>query len=413
MKMKKIQLWQQIVIASVIAIIVGLTNKKLGVEAKILGDLFLRLLQLTIIPLVFPLIVLGIARMKTGKAVGRLALKTLIYFEVITTLLLVMSVSLVNIFHTGIGDKAVGADPANIARFAGKSIEWSQFLFVIVPKNIFAAFSEGNLLPVIFVGALIGIGLGALGERGQPLKDVLESLSLTMFTVIRYVIALSPIGVFGFVAFTTASYGWSKILAVTDLIFVIYLGLAITVLVVFPIVAKIFGVRYWQLIKQIKDLLLIAASTRSSECVLSPCMERLERYGVKNSVVSLVLPLGYSFNLDGGSVYWAPAILFIGNAFGHGLTLGQQVQLVFTLMILSKGIAGVAGAPLIVLASVTEMFGLPLEGLALVFAVDFITDIGRTTTNVIGNALATVAMAKSEGMFEEQNVPGTSAAVAS
>ena len=222
-----------------------------------------------------------------------------------------------------------------------------------------------------------------------------------MFKLISYVIALSPMGVFGFVAYSFAAYGWEKVASLVDLVIVVYLGLGITLFIIFPLIGKIFHVPYFKLIGGMKDIILIVASTRSSEAVLAPSIARLCRFGVKDSAVSFILPLGYSFNLDGGSVYFAPAILFVANAFGIDLSLSQQIQLIITLMLLSKGIAGVVGANFVVLTSVATMFGLPLEGVALLFAIDWVTDIGRTVTNVIGNALATVVIAKSENMVDE------------
>ncbi len=411
--MKRIQLWKQIVIASVLGLILGLWNKKLGVDAKFLGEIFLRMIQMTIVPLIFPLIVLGVAKMKTGKAIGRLSLKAILFFEIVTTVLMIMSVFLVNLFKTGIGANLTGGDTSTVARFTEKSIDFSQFILNIIPKNIFVAFTEGNILAILFFGILFGLALGALDERGTAFRNVLDSLSYTMFNLLRYVIAISPIGVFGFVAYSVAAYGWNKVATLADLIIVVYVGLAVTVFIVFPIIAKIFKVRYFELLGQIKDLLLIAASTRSSESVLAPVMERLESYGVKNSIVSFVLPLGYSFNLCGGSVYWAPAILYIANAYGLNFTLGQQFQVVLVLMLLSKGVAGVVGGNFVVLTTVAAAFGLPLEGIALIFAVDFITDIARTVTNVIGNALATVCLAKSEKMYDDTKGTSLNAAIPS
>lgn len=409
--MKRLQLWKQIVIASILGLILGLVSKTLGVDAKFLGDIFIRMIQMTIVPLIFPLIVLGVAKMKTGKAVGRLAIKAIVYFEVVTTALMIIAVCLVNLFGTGVGANLAGGDAATIARFAEKSISFTQFILNIVPKNLFVAFTEGNILAILFFGILFGLGLGALGERGKPLVSMLDSLCQTMFNLLRYVLAVSPIGVFGFVAYSVAAYGWGKVATLWELIFVVYVGLAFTVFVIFPIIARIFHVRYFALLGEIKDLLIIAASTRSSESVLAPAMERLEGYGVKNSAVSFVLPLGYSFNLDGGSVYWAPAILYIANAYGANFTWLQQAQVVLVLMLLSKGVAGVVGGNFVVLTTVATAFGLPLEGIALIFAVDFITDIARTVTNVIGNALATVCLAKSEGMFDPSKKGAAEAAL--
>ena len=395
-------LWQQIILASILGVAVGMLHKEWGVDAKYLGDIFIRMIQMTIVPLVFPLIVLGIAKMHSGKEVGKMAFKAVVYFEVVTTVLLIMSVGLVNLLGTCKGVNLAGGDAAVLEQFSQKSIDFSHFIAEIIPKNIVAAMAGHDLLPVLFFGIIFGVALGAMGERGKPMVDWLESMSQTMFKVIGYVIVLSPLGVFGFVAYSFAAYGWEKVVSLIDLVVVVYLGLAITLFVIFPLIGKIFHVPYFRLIGGMKDIILIVASTRSSEAVLAPCIERLHKFGVKDSAVSFVLPMGYSFNLDGGSVYFAPAILFVANAFGVELSLSQQIQLIITLMLLSKGIAGVVGANFVVLTSVAAMFGLPLEGIALLFAIDWVTDIGRTVTNVIGNSLATAVIAKSENMIDEE-----------
>ncbi|MBG9916120.1 dicarboxylate/amino acid:cation symporter [Bacillus sonorensis] len=398
--MKKIPLWVQIIIACILGGILATLNKPLGVEAKILGDGFIRLIKMTIVPLIFPTIVLGIAQMSSVKQLGRLSFKTLLYFFSVTTLIIIMSVFLANAFKIGEGANLAGVDQANIASFVGKEINFKEFLINIIPQNVIASFAEGNILSVLFFGSVFGVALGSLAGRAKALENILECLVAVMFKILDYVISLSPIGVFGFIAYSVAAYGWNKIKLLGDLVLVVYIGLAVVIFVIFPIICRIFGVKYFALLAEIKDLLLIAASTRSSESVLSPLMKRLENYGANKSVVSLVLPLGFSFNLDGGMTYFAPAILFLANAYGMDLSVAQQIQVVLLILLLSKGMAGVAGAQFIVLTSVTVAIGLPPEGIALLFAVDFVMDIARTTTNVIGNAVAAVVMSKSERMFE-------------
>lgn len=401
-EMKKIPLWQQLIIGGILGIVLGVLNQQYAVQAKILGDIFINMIKMTIVPLVFPLIVIGIAKMKSGKALSFLTLKTMLYFEIVTTIILIMSVSLANLFQIGVGVNLAEHELANVGNLPEKMLDFHAFILQIVPANIFKAFAEQNMLSVLFFGIFFGIGLRAVGEKGKIVVQFLNSLSAVMFKILEYVIAFSPIGVFGFLAFSIATYGWEKIASLADLVLLIYGGCAIVVFVIFPIIAKFFGIPYKRLLIKIKDLLLIAASTRSSEAVLSPLMERLEKSGASNSVVSFVLPLGYSFNLDGGSVYWAPAILYIANVFNVPLDFGQQVLLIITIMILSKGVAGVSGGMLICLTTVASIFNLPLEGIALIMSVDFISDIARTVVNVIGNALATLVMAKSEHEFNLQ-----------
>ncbi|MEC1561970.1 MULTISPECIES: dicarboxylate/amino acid:cation symporter [Bacillus] len=398
--MKKIPLWIQIIIACILGGILATLNKPLGVEAKILGDGFIRLIKMTIVPLIFPTIVLGIAQMSSVKQLGRLSFKTLLYFFSVTTLIIIMSVFLANVFKIGEGANLAGVDQANIASYVGKEINFKEFLINIIPQNVIASFAEGNILSVLFFGSIFGVALGSLAGRAKALENLLECQVAVMSKILDYVISLSPIGVFGFIAYSVAAYGWNKIKLLGDLVLVVYIGLAVVIFIIFPIICRIFGVKYFALLAEIKDLLLIATSTRSSESILSPLMKRLENYGSDKSVVSLVLPLGFSFNLDGGMTYFAPAILFLANAYGMDLSVTQQFQVVLLIMLLSKGMAGVAGAQFIVLTSVTAAIGLPSEGIALLFAVDFVMDIARTATNVIGNAVATVVMSKSERMFE-------------
>lgn len=407
--MKKIPLWLQIAIALVLGLVLGSVNKALGTEAKILGDAFIHMIKMTIVPLIFPLIVLGIAQIKSSGQLGRLSIKAIIYFEVVTTLIIVMSLLLANFTNIGMGADLSGGNKDALDGIAGREIDFREFLLHIIPSNIFVAFSEGNLLAIVYFGVFFGLALRSLKGKAQAIEDVLEALSKVMFKVLEYVIKFSPIGVFGAIAYSMATYGFDKLSTLLDLILVTYAGLAIVLLVIFPIIARIYRIRYLELIKEIKDLLLIAFTTRSSESVFAPLTARLEQYGAKNSVVSFILPLGYSFNLDGGMVYMAPAIIFLANAYGIDLSVGEQIHIVLLLVILTKGVAAVPSGAIVILTSVSAIIGLPLEGIALLMAVDFIMDMARTATNVVGNALATVAMAKSEGMFrEKQKITSTS-----
>ncbi|WP_051317314.1 dicarboxylate/amino acid:cation symporter [Ectobacillus panaciterrae] len=400
--MKKIPLWLQIAIALVLGLIIGSVNKKIGTESKILGDAFMHMIKMTIVPLIFPLIVLGITQIKSAKSLGRLSIKAIVYFEVVTTLIIIMSLVLANLTHIGVGADLSGGNTEALNSIASKKIDFREFILHIIPSNIFVAFSEGNLLAIVYFGVFFGLALRSLKGKAQAIEDVLEALSKVMFKVLDYVIKFSPVGVFGSIAYSVATYGFDKLSTLLDLILLTYAGLAIVLLIIFPIIARIYRVRYFELISEIKDLLLIAFTTRSSESVFAPLTARLERYGANNSVVSFILPLGYSFNLDGGMVYMAPAVLFLANAYGIHLSVMDQIHIVLLLVLLTKGIAAVPSGAIVVLTGVSVAIGLPLEGIALLMAVDFIMDMARTATNVVGNALATVVMAKSEGMFREK-----------
>ncbi|GAA1372527.1 dicarboxylate/amino acid:cation symporter [Peribacillus frigoritolerans] len=400
--LRRIPLWLQISIALVLGLCLGSISKTIGIEAKILGDAFIHMIKMTIVPLIFPLIILGIAQIKSTGSLGRLSLKAIIYFEIVTTLIIVMSLLLANMVDLGVGADLSGGNMKALEGLEANKIDFREFILHIIPSNIFVAFSEGNILAIVYFGVFFGLALRSLKGKAKPIEDVLEALSKVMFKVLDYVIKFSPIGVFGSIAYSMATYGFEKLSTLLDLILVTYAGLAIVILIIFPIIARIYNIRYWELINEIKDLLLIAFTTRSSESVFAPLTARLEGYGVKNSVVSFVLPLGYSFNLDGGMVYMAPAILFLANAYDIQLSLLEQVHIILLLMLLTKGVASVPSGVIVVLTSVSVVIGLPMEGIALLMAVDFIMDMARTATNVVGNALATVVIAKSEGMFHKK-----------
>jgi proton glutamate symport protein len=400
--LRRIPLWLQISIALVLGLCLGSISKTIGIEAKILGDAFIHMIKMTIVPLIFPLIILGIAQIKSTGSLGRLSLKAIIYFEIVTTLIIVMSLLLANMVDLGVGADLSGGNMKALEGLEANKIDFREFILHIIPSNIFVAFSEGNILAIVYFGVFFGLALRSLKGKAKPIEDVLEALSKVMFKVLDYVIKFSPLGVFGSIAYSMATYGFEKLSTLLDLILVTYAGLAIVLLIIFPIIARIYHIRYWELINEIKDLLLIAFTTRSSESVFAPLTARLEGYGVKNSVVSFVLPLGYSFNLDGGMVYMAPAILFLANAYDIQLSLLEQVHIILLLMLLTKGVASVPSGVIVVLTSVSVVIGLPMEGIALLMAVDFIMDMARTATNVVGNALATVVIAKSEGMFHKK-----------
>ncbi|MED4692068.1 dicarboxylate/amino acid:cation symporter [Peribacillus frigoritolerans] len=400
--LRRIPLWLQISIALILGLCLGSISKTIGIEAKILGDAFIHMIKMTIVPLIFPLIILGIAQIKSTGSLGRLSLKAILYFEIVTTLIIVMSLLLANIVDLGVGADLTGGNIKALEGLEANKIDFREFILHIIPSNIFVAFSEGNILAIVYFGVFFGLALRSLKGKAKPIEDVLDSLSKVMFKVLDYVIKFSPLGVFGSIAYSMATYGFEKLSTLMDLILVTYAGLAIVLLIIFPIIARIYRIRYWELINEIKDLLLIAFTTRSSESVFAPLTARLEGYGVKNSVVSFVLPLGYSFNLDGGMVYMAPAILFLANAYDIQLSLLDQVHIILLLMLLTKGVASVPSGVIVVLTSVSVVIGLPMEGIALLMAVDFIMDMARTATNVVGNALATVVIAKSEGMFHKK-----------
>jgi proton glutamate symport protein len=333
--------------------------------------------------------------MESVKKVGRMAAKAILYFEIVTTLILLLAVTLAKLFDIGAHAPVAAADPAAVARL-DKGIDFSELLLHAIPKNVFAAFSEGNLLAVIVFATFLGVALAAVGDRAEPLTTVLDSLATAMFTIVGYVIRLAPLGVLGFIAYDVAHYGFGNLSSLLGFIGVVYLGLVLVLGVIFPIIAAIFGVRYVALLRSIGDLAGIAFVTRSSEAVLAPLLLRLEKFGISRSTTSFVVPLGYSFNTDGSVLYQAVALVFLANAYGLDTSIPALLLMVGVLVVLSKGMAGVASASIVVLLAAGTTIGLPPEGVALLLGVDFIVDMARTGVNVVGNSLAAAVIDTSE-----------------
>ncbi|WP_245936470.1 dicarboxylate/amino acid:cation symporter [Streptomyces cahuitamycinicus] len=398
-------------VQSIIAVGLGATlgtfAPATGEQMKILGDVFLNLVQVVVLPLVFPLIVLGIARVESVKKVGRIAGKAILYFELVTTVILLIAVGLAK--FTGIGKNApvVGADAKDLEGMS-QGIDFHELILHAVPKNIFAAFGEGNLLGAITFALLVGVAVAAIGEKSKPFADVLESVSTVMFKVVGYVIRVAPLGVLGFISYDVAHYGFGNLRSLAGFVAVVYAGLAIVVGGLFPLIAAFYRIRYVALLKSVANLAGIAFVTRSSESVLAPLMSRLEAFGLSRSTTSFVVPLGYSFNTDGSVLYQAAALVFLANAYGADTSLPALLLMVGVLVILSKGMAGVASASIVVLIAAGNSVGLPAEGVALLLGVDFIVDMARTGVNVIGNSLAAAVVDSSEKRREAKRGSDTS-----
>lgn len=394
-KVWKYPIGVQSLLAVGVGALIGFYLPTIGEGFKILGDAFLNAVQMVVVPLVFPLIVLGISRMESVKKVGRIAGKSILYFEAVTTIILVMAVGLAKMFNLGAGAPTAAADAGAVDKFQ-EGIDFQELLLHAIPKNVFEAFAEGNLLAVIVFATLVGIALAAIGEKADPVNDVLDSFATAMFKVVGYVIRLAPLGVLGFISYDVAHYGFGNLTSLLGFVGVVYLGLILVIGVIFPIIAATFGVRYVPLLRQIADLAGLAFVTRSSEAVLAPLLVRLEKFGVSRSTASFVVPLGYSFNTDGSVLYQAVALVFIANAYGLDTSWPSLLLMVGVLVVLSKGMAGVASASIVVLLAASATVGLPPEGVALLLGVDFIVDMARTGVNVIGNSLAAAVIDKSE-----------------
>ncbi|HEY3686790.1 MAG TPA: cation:dicarboxylase symporter family transporter [Streptosporangiaceae bacterium] len=388
----------QVLVALVAGVLVGWLAPGFGSHLKLVGDLFVHAIEMVIVPLLFPLVVLGITRIGSAKRLGRVALKTILYFEIVTTIVLVIGLVLGNVTNVGAGARLGGAD-SGAAAGIGHHVDFTQLVLSIVPENIVDALGKGNLLAIVFFSVFFGLAIVAIGDAAEPVTRVLDALSKIMFRVVGYVIAFAPIGVFGFIAYDTATYGLSSLRALLEFVLIAYLGFAIVLGVLSPIVAAVFRVGYVALIRVTKDLIGLAFLTRSTEVVLAPLLQRLERHGVDRSIPAFTLPLGYSFNADGATLYEALGVLFIAHAYGHHLGIGQQIAALGLLIVLTKGIAGVPSAAIVVLFAAASSLGLPAAGVTLLLGVDFIVDMARSATNIVGNSLATVVIAKSEGLF--------------
>ncbi|WP_415854306.1 dicarboxylate/amino acid:cation symporter [Sinomonas sp. G460-2] len=375
--------------------LIGSMAPAVGEGLKILGDVFLNLVQMVVIPLVFPLIVLGISRMESVKKVGRIAGKAILYFEIVTTLILLMAVGIAKLLQVGKGAPVGGADPSQLSKLSS-GVDFNQLILHAVPKNVFEAFGQGNLLGTITFAVLVGVGMAALGSRVQRVEEVLDGLAQVMFKVVGYVVRFAPFGILGFISYDVAHYGFGKLGTLLGFIATVYSGLAIILGVVFPLIASVFRVPYFSLIRAIGGLVGIAFVTRSSEAVLAPLLQRLEGFGLRRSTTSFVVPLGYSFNTDGSVLYQAVALVFIANAYGLATDIPALLLMVAVLVILSKGMAGVASGSIVVLLAAGNTLGLPPQGVALLLGVDFIVDMARTAVNVVGNCLAAAVVDRSE-----------------
>jgi proton glutamate symport protein len=360
--------------------------------------LFLRMIKMVIAPLIFSTLVAGIAGAGHFKIVGRMGLRALIYFECVTTLALIIGLAAVNLTRPGVG---VHLPMGHASDITATAQTWDQILLHTAPDSVIDAMARGDVLQIVVFSVLFGIALGMVGEKGRPIVAWCEALAETMFKFTNIVMRYAPIGVGAAIAYTVGHGGIGVLYNLAWLVGTLYLALAVLILGVFLPIALIFKVPVRKFIRAVKEPAIIAFSTTSSEAALPRAMEVLERLGVPRRIVSFVLPLGYSFNLDGTTLYLSLAAVFVAQAAGVTLSIGQQITMLLTLMLTSKGVAGVPRASLVILAGTLASHGLPLEGVTLILGVDELMDMARTMTNVIGNCLATVVVAKWEGEFVE------------
>ena len=392
----------QIFIGLVLGIVVGYVWPGFGVSVKPLADAFLRMIKMIIAPLLFATLVVGIAGTGDLKAMGRIGVKAIVYFEAATTIALFLGLALVNIFKPGAGlATPVGADTSAAAAMAqNQQHAWDIFLHLF-PTSVVDAMARGDILQLVVFSTFFGIALAAIGSKGQPVVDVLESTAQVMFKFTGYVMAFAPIGVFAAIAATVGGKGLAILFTLGKLVALMYLGLAIFVIIVVGGVSYLIRVPFFTFLKAIREPFLIAFTTASSEAALPKALEVMERFGVPKNIVGFVLPTGYSFNLDGTTLYLSLASIFVAQLYGIPMTFGQQLGMMLTLMLTSKGVAGVPRAALVVLTATLTQFGLPLEGAAILLAIDQIMDMGRTSVNVMGNCIATAVVARWEGVFDD------------
>jgi proton glutamate symport protein len=392
----------QIFIGLLLGIAVGYVWPDAGVAIKPLADAFLRMIKMIIAPLIFSTLVVGIAGTGDLRSMGRIGLKAIVYFEIATTIALFLGLALVNLFKPGAGlAMPIGADTrAAAAMVQNQQHAWDIFLHLF-PTSVVDAMARGDILQLVVFSTFFGVALAAIGAKGQPMLDVLESTALAMFRFTGYVMAFAPIGVFAAIAATVGGKGLAILFTLGKLIALMYLGLALFVLIVVGGVSFLIRVPFLTFVKAIREPFLIAFTTASSEAALPKALEVMERFGVPKNIVAFVLPTGYSFNLDGTTLYLSLASVFVAQLAGVPMTLGQQLVMMLTLMLTSKGVAGVPRAALVVLTATLTQFGLPLEGAAILLGIDQIMDMGRTAVNVMGNCIATAVVARWEGVFDD------------
>ena len=418
MKDKKFGMAYKILIALVLGIIIGtlIHNNDyykellLGSFLQPAGKIFILLIKMIVIPIVISTLIVGIAGVGDAKKFGRIGVKTIIYFEIVTTAAIFIGLLIANLFHPGSGIDISALHSVDISSYEKTTAEVGSAehgiittILSLIPSNIFDAMAKGNILTVIFFSVLFGLGLSALpDENKKPLQDVFKSISAVMFKVTNMVMSYAPIGVFALIASSVATFGFASVVPLLKLVITVYLSIIFFAIVVLGTIAKTCKINIFKLMAILKDELILAYSTASSETVLPRIMEKMEQYGVSKSIAGFVIPTGYSFNLDGSTLYQSIAAIFIAQLYHIDLTIGQQIILVLTLMITSKGVAGVPGASFVVLLATLGSVGIPLEGLAFIAGIDRILDMARTALNVVGNALAALVIAKWENDFNSE-----------
>jgi proton glutamate symport protein len=410
-KLKKIKLSlaMQIFIGMVLGIVVGAIfygSPKVEGILQPIGDIFINLIKMIILPIIVATLVTGIAGLGDVKKFGKLGGKSILYFEIITTIALFIGLLAANIIQPGSGVEMDGLSKGDIIHITQNSEEIEgqgimHVVYEIFPSNIFESLANGDILPVIFFSVIFGLGIASLGERGEPLLNIFQIIADTMFWVTNQIMKLAPLGVFALIGVTVSKFGLASLLPLGKLVITAYLVMIVFIVVVFGLVLKICNVNPLSLFRVLKEELILAFSTASSEVVLPKLMTKMNRFGCPKEITSFVIPTGYSFNLDGGALYQSIAVLFVAQLYGIEMSFTAQLTALFILMLTTKGLAGVPGANFAVLLATFVPLGLPLEGLAFIVGVDRFIDMGRTVVNVMGNSIAAIVISKWEGRFNK------------
>jgi aerobic C4-dicarboxylate transport protein len=398
---KRDTLYIQVLVAIVLGALVGYVRPDWGVALQPAGEGFIKLIKMLIAPLIFSTVVAGIAGMGDLKRIGRVGVKALIYFELVTTSALIIGLVVVNVLKPGVGMHAnpTTLDAKSVAGFIsqGKTQSATEFVLNVIPRTFVGAFADGDILQVLLLALLFGIALARLGDHGRPIVNLVNEFARVIFGIVGIVARLAPIGAFGAMAFTIGKYGLHALLSLGQLMLCVYTTCALFILLVLGGIARAAGFRFWRVLRLVRDEIFIAVGTSSSEAALPGLMEKMERIGCSKPVVGIVVPAGYSFNLDGTCIYLTAAAVFLAQATDTPLTVSHQIGLLVVMLLTSKGAAGITGSGFIVLAATLDKTGnIPPAALAIVYGIDrFMSEI-RTLTNFIGNTVATLVIAKWE-----------------
>ncbi len=394
----------QVLVAVACGVLLGVVDPGLARQMRPLGDTFVKLVKMVIGPIIFLTIVLGVANIADVRKIGRVGGKALLYFEIVTTFALAIGLAVVNITRPGAGLDVSGIPKGDVSAYAaqGQAMKFVDFVTNIVPSSPVDAFAKGEILQIVFFAVLFGFALVSLQRHAEPLTGVLEKTLQVFFRIVALIMKVAPLGAFGAMAFTVGNFGLRTLLPLGRLMMDVYLTMFLFIFVVLNLIARWYGFSLWRFLKYIREEILIVLGTSSSEAALPLLMEKLERYGCARPVVGLVVPTGYSFNLDGTSIYLSMATVFLAQVYNVPLGRGQQLAILAVLMVTSKGAAGVTGSGFIVLAStLSAMKVIPIEGVALLLGVDRFMSEARAITNIIGNGVATLVIARSEGAYDD------------